>query len=277
MRPSSSARALSRSARCVSSSSTCATASSYSCLASGLTGPSCSRRRSEALDALSERLALLVGQRLGGGLGLEAEAAGDAGQVALGVGRGVAHLLCGDLGAGHRLAGALQPPLELRLLVGAGLERGGGLLTGGGAGLELPVERLASGRDSVARCLQRGGGALGVGRQGEVALGAGAKRGERAGALLALALDALGEPLLGAQVSEQLRPPHGLGTVLRRLAAARHQPLGAAQRVRGVGGGTEGGAEGRLGVLACGVRVGDGGGVALYRRTRLRLVANGLL
>jgi hypothetical protein len=81
--------ALSRSARWVSSSSTCATASSYSCLASGLTGPSCSRRPHEALDALGERLALLVGQRLGGGLGLEAEAAGDAGQVALGVGRGV--------------------------------------------------------------------------------------------------------------------------------------------------------------------------------------------
>jgi hypothetical protein len=140
-----------------------------------------------------------------------------------------AHLLRGDLGAGHRLAGALQPPLELRLLVGAGLERGGGLLTGGGAGLELPVERLAAGRDGVAALPPARCGALGVGRQGEVALGAGAKRGERAGALLALALDALGEPLLGTQVSEQLRPPHGLGP---SSGASRRRAISHSERLR---------------------------------------------
>ena len=47
------------------------------------------------------------------------------------------------------------------------LQRGGGLLAGGGAGLELRVERVAAGRDGLACALERVGGALGVGRQRE--------------------------------------------------------------------------------------------------------------
>ena len=49
-------------ARCASSSSTWATASSYSCLASGLTGPSCSRRRARRSTRASRAVALLLGQ-----------------------------------------------------------------------------------------------------------------------------------------------------------------------------------------------------------------------
>ena len=53
----------------------------------------------QALDARDERLALLVRQRLGGGLGVEAERRGDRGQLALDLGGRVAHLLRRHLGA----------------------------------------------------------------------------------------------------------------------------------------------------------------------------------
>src|SRR5918999_87763 len=99
-------------------------------------------------------------------------------QLALGVRGGVAHLLRGHLGAGHALARPLEPPLKLGLLLGAGLERGGGLLARGGA------------------------------RQREVALGPVAQRGEGARSLLALASDPLGQPLLRTQVAEQLGAAH---------------------------------------------------------------------
>ena len=65
----------------------------------------------QALDPCEQRLALLVGKRLGGGLRLEAEAARQLVQVALGVGGGVAHLLRRHLGGGHRLARPLQAAL----------------------------------------------------------------------------------------------------------------------------------------------------------------------
>ena len=116
----------------------------------------------QPLDPLGERLALLVGQRLGGGLRLEPQAAGEVVQLALRVGGGVAHLLRGHLGAGHGLARVLQPPVDLGLLLGARLQRGGGLLAGGGAGLELCAEGVAAGADRIAGALERGGGAVGV-------------------------------------------------------------------------------------------------------------------
>ena len=73
----SSRSAVSRSSRWRSSSSTCASASSYSCWASGLTGPSCSRRRCRRSIRVRERRALPVGQRLLGRLRLEPELLGE--------------------------------------------------------------------------------------------------------------------------------------------------------------------------------------------------------
>ena len=58
--PSSSRSAVSRSLRWVSSSSTCASASAYSSCASGFTGPSCSRRLCEPLQARPQLLATLL-------------------------------------------------------------------------------------------------------------------------------------------------------------------------------------------------------------------------
>ena len=60
----------------------------------------------------------------------------------------------------------------------------------------------------------------------------------------------------------------------RRRAISHSERLSA---VGGLGGGAERVAERGLGVLACGVGLGDRGAVALYRRARLGLVANGLL
>ena len=231
----------------------------------------------QPLDARRQPLALLVGQRLRRRLGLEAQAAGQLVQVALGVGRRVAHLLRGHLGARHGLARLLEAALELCLLLRARLQRGGGLLAGGRAGLELARERVAAGRDGLARAVERGGGALGVGGQLEVALDPGPQGGERARPVLALALDALREPLLGAQVAEQLGAPDRLGAVLRRLAAARDEPLGAARGLLGLGGRAQSGAQLGLRGLARGVRLGNGTGLVLDRGARLRLVAHGVL
>jgi hypothetical protein len=99
----------------------------------------------QPLDPRRERLALLVRERLRRGLGLEAQAAGQVVQLALRVGRRVAHLLRGDLGAGHGLARALEPAVELGLLLRARLECRRGLLAGRRTGLELAGERVAAG------------------------------------------------------------------------------------------------------------------------------------
>ena len=224
----------------------------------------------QALDPCKQRLALLVGKRLGGGLGLEAEAAGQLVQVALGVGGRVAHLLRRYLGGGHRLAGPLQATLELGLLLGAGLERSGGLVAGGGSGVELCLECIAAGGDRLACALERLGGTVGVGGEGEVALGAGLEGGQRARPLLAFAPDALGEPLLRAQVSEQLRAAHGLGAVVGRLAATGDHPLGAAHDLLGLGRLAERDTKRALGALTCRVGLGYRGAVALQCCAGLR-------
>ena len=138
-------------------------------------------------------------------------------------------------------------------------------------------KRVAARRDGVARALERLGGAVGVRGQREVALGARLQRRQRSRALLALALDALGEPALGAQVPEQLGSPHRLGPVVGRLAAARDHPFGAAHDLLGVGRLAQRGAQLALGGLARGIRLGDRRPEALERCAGLRLVANGLL
>ena len=231
----------------------------------------------QALDPCEQRLALLVGQRVGGGLRLEPEAAGQLAQVALGVRGGVAHLLRRHLGGGNGLAGVLQASLELGLLLRAGLQGGGGLLAGGGPGLELLPEGIAPGRDGLACALERGGRTVGVGGESEVALRSGPQGGQRASALLALAPDALGEPLLGAQVSEQLRAAHGLGSVVGRLAPAADHPLGAADDLLGLGRLAQRGAKRALGGLACRIGLGDRGAVALHRCAGVGLLADGPL
>ena len=76
----------------------------------------------EALDARAQGLALLLRQRLLGGLRLEAQPLRQLPQLALGLGGRVAHLLRRHLGGRDRLAGLAQATLELRLLVGAGAQ-----------------------------------------------------------------------------------------------------------------------------------------------------------
>ena len=78
----------------------------------------------EALDARVERLALLVAAaaRSAGSASSPSRPA-SVGQLALDLGGRVAHLLGGDLGAGHGLARVAQPALQLGLLVRAGAQR----------------------------------------------------------------------------------------------------------------------------------------------------------
>ncbi len=277
MRPSSSASALSRSARWVSSSSTWRDSLVVLLLRERVHGAELLAAACQPLDPLGERLALLVRQRLGGGLRLEPQAAGEVVQLALRVRGGVAHLLCGHLRAGHGLARVLQPPVDHGLLLSARLQRRGGLLTGGGAGLELMAEGVAAGADRIAGTLEGDGGAIRVRGERQVALGAGAERREVAGALVALALDALCQPLLRAQVAEQLGAPDRLGAVLRSLAAAGDEPLGAACAVGGLGGGPQRVAERRLRDLPRGVGIADRRDVPLHRGARLGLLADGRL
>ena len=133
----------------------------------------------QSLHPGAQRLALLVGQRLGGGLGRQSEPVRVVAELALGVGGGVSHLLGGHLGAGHGVAGPLEPALQLGLLLGARLECRGGLLAGGGSCVQQRLEGIPPARHGIARGVERLRGQLRVAEQGQVALGRVADGGER--------------------------------------------------------------------------------------------------
>ena len=110
----------------------------------------------QALDAALQICALGLGERLGGRLGLEAQALGEPLELGAGVAGGVARLLGADLAAGHGLAALLQARVHLRLAGGARAQLAGQLLAGGAVGLQLGAERLGPGGDRGARLLERG-------------------------------------------------------------------------------------------------------------------------
>ena len=155
------------------------------------------------------------GSGLRRGLRLEPQASGELVQLALGVGGRVAHLLRGHLGAGHGLARLLEPAWISASSWAHALSAAAVSLAYRGTPCELAVEHVAARGNRVAGGVERRGGTGGVGRQGEVALGALTESASGcARALVALALDALGEPLLRTQVAEQLGAADRLGSVL---------------------------------------------------------------
>ena len=158
----------------VSSSSTCATASSYSCLASGFTGPSCSRRRASARPS-PQLLALLVGQRLGRGLGARARAWPAISVSSRSASAAESRTCCAGTSACVTASLAcLQPRLDLGLLLRARAQLGGGPLAGRRAGLELSASASRRGRRPPRGALERVGCPLGAAASARSALGAGA-------------------------------------------------------------------------------------------------------
>ena len=105
----------------------------------------------QALDPALQVRALGLGQRLGGRLGLEAQALGEAAELRAGVAGGVARLLGADLAAGDGLAALLQARVDLRLAGGARAQLAGQLLARRAVGLQLGAERLGLGGDRAAR------------------------------------------------------------------------------------------------------------------------------
>ena len=206
---------------------------------------------------MREGLALLLGQGLGCRLGVESQPRRESGQVALDLGRGVAHLLGRDLGSGDGLAGVPQAALQLGLLVRAGPQRLGGLLAPGGVLGELLGERIAAGGHGGLGALQRRGGSLGHAGQLGVAPDARAHALERAGALGPFGLDALGQSALRAQVGDQLGAAHGPGALVGGLAAPGDHPFGAADGFGGLGHLARGAPVGGVGLVAGGVGARD--------------------
>ena len=120
--PSNSRRAVSRSFRWRSSSSTCASACAYSSWASGLTGPSCSRRRASRSRRPTSSARSCSGSGSAEGTGSSCSSAASVVQRLLGVGRLVARTLGSNLRHGQLLARRVQPILNARLLLCAGAQ-----------------------------------------------------------------------------------------------------------------------------------------------------------
>jgi hypothetical protein len=91
----------------------------------------------EALDALAQLDDLLVGQRLLGGLGGQAEPLGERPELLVGLGAWSRACCARTSAAGDRLVAGAQPALDLGLLGRAGAQLGGDALAGGAVGGEL--------------------------------------------------------------------------------------------------------------------------------------------
>ena len=132
------------------------------------------------------------------GSGARPSFVGERGELGLGVLRVVARPLRPDLAAGDLLAALLEAGVDARLLGGALAQLGGELLAGGAVGGELGLERLDAGaRSRPAAASSAFASRSATGLQRLVALEPAALVLEPARALRALALGALGEPLLG--------------------------------------------------------------------------------
>ena len=224
IRPSSSASAPSRSLRCASSSSTWVTASSYSWPASGLTGPSCSRRRSQALHARLEGGALLVGQRLGGRLGLESEPPGQLHELALHVGGRVTRLLGRDLAVRDRLAGPPSRPCS-SASSWAQARSAAAVWSPAAAPASSSAARASRRASTAARAASSARATRSAARvEVGVGLDSGPERDQRVRAFGALALGALGHPPLCPEVGDQARAANPVGSLVGALTPALEQP-----------------------------------------------------
>ena len=221
----SSRSAVSRSLRWRSSSSTCSSASLYSSCASGLTGPSCSRRRCRrSMRVLQRRRARSSGSGSSDGSGSRpslvarrvssssASCAWSRARCAWTSPRVTSSPRClsrwwtRDSSAAHSRSSAVS------------------LLAGRAVGGELGLEHLDAGADRLARALQRRGEPVGDGLQRLVAGEPAALVLEPARALVALALGALGEPLLGLDRGLDLRAALGARPLVGRGAPLLDDP-----------------------------------------------------
>ena len=276
----SSRKAVSRSVRRPSSSSTCATASAYSSCASGLTGPSCSRRRcSRSTRALSaSACSCASGSRL-----LGARLCRQLQQIRHRLGllrrllRLVAQPLGGHLGAGHGLARAAQRRLDLRLLPGALAQLARHRLARLAVARELRLELFHPLLDRLAGAAQRLRQALRQRRQRHVG-----------GVLRPQPLDprqplgqfpchALGLTALGRQLALDLGLAHGQRPLLGRRPALLDQPLRPPPRLAPLGATALGLAQRRFGLPARRLGGADLLQHALRRRARGVLGLHGQL
>ena len=230
---SSSASAASRSPRWASSSSTWRTASSYSCSASGLTGPSCSRRRaSRSTFASSPRAPRRAAAPPRAPP--PARAVRDL-RAARATSAAESRACCAAPRRRHRFARALEPRLDLGLLVGAGAQLGGRLLAGRRARVELLGERVAAGLDGLERRPERRAARSASAPARASRLDAGPERVERArSAPRARARPArpAGARRGGPRGSRRAGRASALVAALSR--ARLDQPLGAAQGLVGL-------------------------------------------
>src|ERR687896_49261 len=226
----------------------------------------------EPFDSRLERLALLGGERLRRRLCLQPESTGDRPQLTVDLGGGVARLLGPDLRAGHRLARLHESRLEIGLLVRAGTERRGRLLSRPRAGVELRLQGVAVAGHRFPGGLERPSRPVGVGADASVAVDAAPERLEGASPLDALALDPFGESTLRSQIAEQLCAPHRLRPLLRRLAPAGDHPFAAAHVLLRLGRLPERRAQRALRPVAGGVRLRHVGGRPLRGGPRAALL-----
>ena len=250
MRPLSSRSAVSRSSRWRSSSSTCASASSYSALASGLTGPSCSRRRCRRSMRARRPSAVSGSSGSEAGCASRPSRAASASSSCGGVVLGVADLLGADLGRGDRVAALAQARLDLGLLGGARAQRAGHALPRLAVGQQLGVERLDARGDASERGRERRDQAVGDRQQRPVAHQGGRQALDARGALGALARGPLGHAALGGELALDLRAAHGRLALVGRLAALVDEPRRAALLLDGLRPGAVGVAQGAIGLVA---------------------------
>src|SRR5215207_1932436 len=226
-------------------------------------GPELLAPAPEPLDATLEVRALGVGQRLVGGLGLEAELRRQLLELAARVLVAVARLLRPDFAAGHVLAARLQARLDLDLLLRARAQLGGEALAGVAVGDQLGVENLHARAECFLSRLEHGREPLGGRAQALVVAEPVALVRDPPLALRSLSLGALGQPPLGGERRADLRAARRDGALVRCLATLLDDvagvPLGLVRVVARAGGRSGG----TVGVVACGVRGLDARGRAL--------------
>src|SRR5829696_5132252 len=227
-------------------------------------GPELLAPAPEPLDATLEVRALGVGQRLVGGLRLEAELRRQLLELAARVLVAVARLLRPDFAAGDVLAARLQARLDLDLLLRARAQLGGEALAGVAVGDQLRVENLHARAERFLGRLEHGGEPPGGRAQALVVAEPVALVRDPPLALRSLSLGALGQPPLGGERRADLRAARRDGALVRCPATLLDDvagvPLGLVRVVARAGGRSGG----TVGVVARGVRGLDARGRGLY-------------
>ena len=227
-------------------------------MASGLTGPSCSRRRRRRSIRASRSARETSSSSSSAGAASSPSFSASRLELAPGVGRAVARLLRAHLAAGDLLAALLQAALDLRLLGSARPQLARQPLAGLAVGAQLRLDGLHPHRDNRSGALEHRREPLGGGPQRLVACQPVALAGDPLLALGALAFGALGEPPLGTDGRLELGAPLGGGTLVRRRLPLLDHPAGVAVGLRGLVACPRRGARGTLGVVACRVGGLDG-------------------